>query len=110
MTGPFQATLTAMRRFRRLSRGLARKGPSLHPKFGNRLFYKGYGASSMGRHTPAARFILDWKNKVTHFMVPDLTDCQLQPYVSATTPKVTVPPPPDSVGPRRFKSKQKQAR
>lgn len=92
--GPFRATSAVFRRFRRLNRGLARKGPSLHPKFGPRTFYKGYGATSMGRHTERGRYIIDWRKKVPEYMYPDMADCRLQPYVSARTPKVKVPPPP----------------
>lgn len=99
--GPFQATVAVMRRFRRLTRGLARKGPSLHPKHGASRFYKGYGARAMGQHTRKAGYIIDWRRKVTEYIVPDLTACNLQPYVSATTPLVKVPPPPGSIGVRR---------
>lgn len=99
--GPFRATVATLRRYRSLRRGFARKGPSLHPKHGNRLFYKGYGASPMGHYTRRGGYIIDWTNRVPEYMVPDLSDCQLQPYVSTSTPLVNVPPPPDSVGRRR---------
>lgn len=97
--GPFHATSAVLRRFRRLTRGLARKSPSLHPKFGPRTYYKGYGAKSVGRHTKSGGYIIDWRNKVPEYMVPDLTDCPLRAYVSARTPKVKVPPPPLPVAP-----------
>lgn len=96
--GPFQATSTLLRRFRRLTRGIARKGPVLHPKHTPHGMSKGYGAKGMGHFTRKGAYIIDWQKRVPHFVVPDLTDCKLQPYVSARTPKVVVPPPPDSIG------------
>lgn len=99
--GPLRATTAALRRFRMLRGGFARKSPSLHPKHGNRLFYKGYGAKPMGHYTRRGGYILDWTNRVPEFVIPEFADCHLKPYVSTRTPKVTVPPPPDSVGTRR---------
>lgn len=90
----FRATQIASARFRRLTRGVARKSPSLHPKHGPKNFYKGYGAKSMGHRTRRGGYVVDYKEKVPQYMVPDLEGCELKPYVSAKTPLIKVPPPP----------------
>lgn len=93
--GALRSTTPVLRRFVRATGGLARKGnASLHPKFGPRLYYKGYGARRMGRKTRKGGFVVEWDRKVPQYVVPDLTDCQLKPYVSAKTPLIKVPPPP----------------
>eukprot|EP01125_Pyxidicula_operculata_P001287 TRINITY_DN11188_c0_g1_i1.p1 TRINITY_DN11188_c0_g1~~TRINITY_DN11188_c0_g1_i1.p1 ORF type:complete len:146 (+),score=45.73 TRINITY_DN11188_c0_g1_i1:47-484(+) len=61
-------------------------------KIGPRDFYKGRGAPSLGRITSKGKFIYDPK-KLPVFVVPDLTDFPLKPYVSYSTPKVKVAPP-----------------
>lgn len=119
---PMRGTLPILRRFPRASGGLARKGnASLHPKFGNRLWYKGNRARSLGRHTTKSAYHVDYDQKVPQYVVPGSAgilareerghpqppqlpeDCVvggpgwdhgLKPYVSARTPKVVVPPPP----------------
>ena len=94
MAGPLGATGVALRRFVRGSGGLARKGTaSLHPKHGPRGYYKGNRTRSMGRHTRKARYIVDYDNKVPEFVLPCM-DTDLRPYVSTSTPKVKIPPPP----------------
>lgn len=50
----------------------------------------------MGKRTRKGGYVVDWENKVPIYMVPDLEDCELKPYVSPHTPKVKVPPPPFS--------------
>lgn len=89
-----RGTLPVLRRFRRLTGGLARKGPTLHAKHGPRFHYKGNRARSLGRHTSKGGYIVDYTNKVPILMMPDEMDTVLKPYVSATTPKIKVPPPP----------------
>lgn len=118
-------TAAALRRFRRASGGLARKGGGpLHPKFGNRLWYKGNRARKLGRHTTKGAYHVDYVRRVPQYVVPggaeavyaggahpaappvpaaakvgaDGWDHGLKPYVSATTPKIVVPPPPMPTG------------
>lgn len=92
--GAFRATAPALRRFRRLTGGLARKGPTLHAKHGPRFYYKGNRTRSMGQHTRKGGYVVDYHNKVPVLMMPDTLDTELRPYVSASTPKIKVPPPP----------------
>lgn len=92
--GAIQATAAACRRFVRGGGGIARKGNAwLHPKHGPRFYYKGNRARRLGRHTRKGKYLVDWKNKVPIFEVPDIVNTELRPYVSASTPKVNVPPP-----------------
>ncbi|PVU97189.1 hypothetical protein BB561_000694 [Smittium simulii] len=46
-----------------------------------RNFYKGNRTGSTGHHTIHGRYIIEW-DKVRTYVVPDLTDCKLKPYVS----------------------------
>eukprot|EP01129_Flabellula_baltica_P007692 TRINITY_DN3006_c0_g1_i1.p1 TRINITY_DN3006_c0_g1~~TRINITY_DN3006_c0_g1_i1.p1 ORF type:complete len:150 (-),score=49.35 TRINITY_DN3006_c0_g1_i1:20-469(-) len=62
------------------------------PKRGNRLNYKGYGAPTMGKHTSKGRFKI-MVSRIPEIVVPDLSDCDLKPYVANNTPKVKVAPP-----------------
>lgn len=94
MTGVFRITQVTLSRFRRLTRGVARKSPSLHPKHGPKNYYKGYGAKSMGSRTRRGGYVMDYEKKVPQYIVPDLEGCELKPYVSAKTPLIKVPPPP----------------
>ncbi|KAI8978026.1 mitochondrial ribosomal protein L27-domain-containing protein [Pilobolus umbonatus] len=48
-------------------------------------FYKGTGSGAMGRHTKNGGYVVDW-NKVRTFVVPDLENFNLAPYVSRKTP------------------------
>ncbi|KAI7894009.1 mitochondrial ribosomal protein L27-domain-containing protein [Mucor mucedo] len=48
-------------------------------------FYKGTGSGAMGRHTKNGGYLVDW-NKVRTFVVPDLENFALGPYVSRKTP------------------------
>jgi len=57
-------------------------------KRGNRMFYKGRGARSTGFRTRKGGFIVD-PYKQVRYIVPNLSDCTLQPYVSYQTPRVT---------------------
>ncbi|KAL0085782.1 mitochondrial ribosomal protein L27-domain-containing protein [Phycomyces blakesleeanus] len=48
-------------------------------------FYKGTGSGAMGRHTKQGGYKVDW-SKVRTFVVPDLQNFSLGPYVSRKTP------------------------
>ncbi|EIE75854.1 hypothetical protein G6F57_006051 [Rhizopus arrhizus] len=48
-------------------------------------YYKGTGSGAMGRHTKKGGYVIDW-NKVRTFVVPDLENFNLGPYVSRKTP------------------------
>ncbi|KAG2184805.1 hypothetical protein INT43_000718 [Umbelopsis isabellina] len=47
-------------------------------------YYKGTGSGAMGRHTKQGGYMIDW-NKVRTFVVPDMSDFNLSPYVSRKT-------------------------
>ncbi|KAI8907113.1 mitochondrial ribosomal protein L27-domain-containing protein [Powellomyces hirtus] len=50
-------------------------------KRGNKNFYKGTGSGKMGRWTTRGRYILEpWRFR--QWIVPDLTMCELKPFVS----------------------------
>ncbi|OBZ89676.1 54S ribosomal protein L27, mitochondrial [Choanephora cucurbitarum] len=44
-------------------------------------YYKGTRSGAMGRHTKNGGYLVDW-NKVRTFVVPDLENFSLGPYVS----------------------------
>ena len=67
-----------------------KRGP-LNAKRGNKNFMKGYGAKRQGRHTKKGTYILD-PAKLMVIDAPDLTGCDLKPYVASTTPKVDAAP------------------
>eukprot|EP01126_Amoeba_proteus_P006014 TRINITY_DN12082_c0_g1_i2.p1 TRINITY_DN12082_c0_g1~~TRINITY_DN12082_c0_g1_i2.p1 ORF type:complete len:143 (-),score=20.62 TRINITY_DN12082_c0_g1_i2:243-671(-) len=71
---------------RRVMRGLywSKRGP--------RSYYKGRGAISLGKVNRKAYFKYDPK-KLPVFVVPDLTDFPLKPYVARNTPLIKVSPP-----------------
>ncbi|PHH61365.1 hypothetical protein CDD81_443 [Ophiocordyceps australis] len=48
-----------------------------------RGFYKGNRTGSMGRHTKHGGYVIEW-DKVRTYVVPDLTDFNLTPFVSRT--------------------------
>mmetsp|Transcript_11903 Transcript_11903/g.21538 ORF Transcript_11903/g.21538 Transcript_11903/m.21538 type:complete len:137 (+) Transcript_11903:97-507(+) len=74
--------------------GYARqKMPFLHSKFGNKKYYKGKGARRLGRHLPTSRYQMD-QQLMPEYIVPDLTNFELKPYVDYRTPKIKVMPPP----------------
>ncbi|KNC78212.1 hypothetical protein SARC_09352 [Sphaeroforma arctica JP610] len=75
-------------------RGATRR-VALHPKQGNKNFYKGYGAKSSGRLTTLGKYIKQ-AHKIPNFVVPDLAGFNLKPYVAKTvdSPKVA-PMTPD---------------
>lgn len=89
-----RASVPLLRRFVRGGGGLARKGnASLHPKHGPRFYYKGNRARALGRHTRKGGYMVDYDRRVPEYIVPDLEDCDLRPYVSVRTPKVDMPSP-----------------
>ncbi|KAI9594962.1 mitochondrial ribosomal protein L27-domain-containing protein [Syncephalis fuscata] len=58
----------------------------MHTKRGHN-YYKGTRSGAMGRHTKHGNYIIDY-SKVRTYVVPDLTDCDLKPYVSHRTEKI----------------------
>ncbi|CAD2095259.1 mitochondrial ribosomal protein L41, putative [Plasmodium vinckei] len=81
---------------------LAKMGPSkgkgpLIAKYAPSGFKKGFGAIGLGRHTKKGFFIIN-KMLVPNFHVPDLSDCNLKPYVSRKTPLIVMK---KQLGPKR---------
>ncbi|CAG25212.1 mitochondrial ribosomal protein L41, putative [Plasmodium reichenowi] len=72
------------------------KGP-LIAKYAPVGFKKGFGAIGLGKHTKKGFFIIN-KMLVPNYRVPDLTDCQLKPYVSKKTPLIVMK---KQLGPKR---------
>ncbi|KAJ2786099.1 60S ribosomal protein L27, mitochondrial [Coemansia javaensis] len=66
-----------------------------------RNFYKGNRTGSMGRHTKHGSYVIDL-DKVRTFVVPDLTGCELKPYVSHRSNKFKV----DAPTPEMFAAKE----
>ncbi|EDO31931.1 predicted protein [Nematostella vectensis] len=60
-------------------------------KKGNKNFYKGRGVRPPGFHTRRGEYKIV-QRKVPEFIVPDLSGCDLKPYVSYKAPKVDTPP------------------
>ena len=63
---------------------LGAKQRILTSKMGNKNFYKGTRGGKLGRHTPTS-FIIE-PHRLRRFVVPDLTDFNLFPYVSKEVP------------------------
>ncbi|ELR25514.1 uncharacterized protein ACA1_296010 [Acanthamoeba castellanii str. Neff] len=61
----------------------------LTPKMTPRGWYKGVGCRSLGFHTKKGTVV---PAKVPVYVIPDLTDCPLKPYVSWSTKRVVVQP------------------
>ncbi|KAJ1926524.1 60S ribosomal protein L27, mitochondrial, partial [Linderina macrospora] len=57
-----------------------------------RNFYKGNRTGSMGQHTKHGNYVVDL-NKVRTYVVPDLSSCELQAYVSHRSDKFKIDPP-----------------
>ncbi|KAI5779313.1 mitochondrial ribosomal protein L27-domain-containing protein [Geopyxis carbonaria] len=53
----------------------------LTTKMVNGGYYKGTGSGSMGRHTKYGTYIIEW-DKVRTYVVPDMTDFELTPFVT----------------------------
>ncbi|RKP23654.1 mitochondrial ribosomal protein L27-domain-containing protein [Syncephalis pseudoplumigaleata] len=69
-------------------------------------YYKGTRTGSMGRHTKHGGYIIDY-SKVRTYVVPDLADCELKPYVSHRTEKITSGiKPEDFTGEEAYQKKQ----
>ncbi|NXL97452.1 RM41 protein, partial [Tyrannus savana] len=78
-----------------LARGLVRGADRMSPftsKRGPRTFNKGRGAKNLGVLTSSKKFLLV-KEMVPEFVVPDLTDFKLRPYVSYRAPEGSEPAP-----------------
>ncbi|KAJ3081917.1 hypothetical protein HDU79_011973 [Rhizoclosmatium sp. JEL0117] len=58
----------------------------LTPKLGNKNFYKGRGSGPMGRWTAKGNYMLE-PFRFRQYMIPDLSGCQLTPYVNPNTLK-----------------------
>ncbi|KAJ3243304.1 hypothetical protein HDU78_000620 [Chytriomyces hyalinus] len=58
----------------------------LNPKLGNKNFYKGRGSGAMGRWTPKGNYVLE-PFRFRQYMIPDLSGCQLTPYVNPNISK-----------------------
>ncbi|KAJ1953598.1 60S ribosomal protein L27, mitochondrial, partial [Dispira parvispora] len=73
----------------RYIRGIFR-GASREPMTGKRgrNFYKGTRTGAMGRHNKYGGYRLDY-SRVRTYVVPDLTNCSLKPYVSRQTEKIS---------------------
>ncbi|KAJ2063968.1 60S ribosomal protein L27, mitochondrial [Coemansia sp. S146] len=56
-----------------------------------RNFYKGNRTGSMGSHTKHGKYVVDL-GKVRTYVVPDLTGCELRPYVSHRGDMIKVDP------------------
>ncbi|KAK5091932.1 60S ribosomal protein L27, mitochondrial [Exophiala xenobiotica] len=48
-------------------------------------FYRGSNVGSLGAHTRYGNYMIDWR-KTRHYVVPDLKDCKLTPFVSGNIP------------------------
>eukprot|EP01122_Echinamoeba_exundans_P002785 TRINITY_DN12770_c0_g1_i1.p1 TRINITY_DN12770_c0_g1~~TRINITY_DN12770_c0_g1_i1.p1 ORF type:complete len:165 (+),score=45.07 TRINITY_DN12770_c0_g1_i1:28-522(+) len=84
----------------RVLRGLERKtlGRSalrgrLSSKQANKNYYKGKGAPSAGKFIDNKGHYQLVESKTPEIVVPDLSNCELKPYVSWETPVFKVPPP-----------------
>eukprot|EP01127_Copromyxa_protea_P006391 TRINITY_DN16228_c0_g1_i1.p1 TRINITY_DN16228_c0_g1~~TRINITY_DN16228_c0_g1_i1.p1 ORF type:complete len:149 (-),score=42.81 TRINITY_DN16228_c0_g1_i1:23-469(-) len=78
-----------------LNRNLGRRAlrGKASSKQGPRNFYKGRGAKSLGKVDSKGRFRYDAR-KLPVLVVPDLTDCELKPYVAHNSPQVPKVAPP----------------
>ncbi|KXN71505.1 hypothetical protein CONCODRAFT_5757 [Conidiobolus coronatus NRRL 28638] len=69
---------------RNLYRGAVRE-PMIRKR--GHQYYKGTGTGSHGRHNGKGGYIIE-SQKVRHYVVPNLENCELTPYVSHRSPKV----------------------
>jgi hypothetical protein len=68
------------------------------------VFFTGTRTGAMGRHTKKGGYIIDY-NKVRTFVVPNLEGCELRPYVSHRTEKITAKiSPKDFIGEESYKA------
>ncbi|KAH0290573.1 hypothetical protein M436DRAFT_79952 [Aureobasidium namibiae CBS 147.97] len=67
-----------------LARALRRL--ALTTKQAGKDYYKGTGTGSMGRHTKFGGYTIDW-SKVRTYVVPDLADFHLKPFVAENIDK-----------------------
>ncbi|CAD0090691.1 unnamed protein product [Aureobasidium vineae] len=63
------------------SLGRALRRLALTTKQAGKDYYKGTGSGAMGRHTKYGAYRIDW-SKVRTYVVPDLSDFQLKPFVA----------------------------
>lgn len=80
--------LGILTQFLRGGRAVPRTGIKiLTSKRGPRNYYKGKGCKPTGRHTSKGGYVL-MDEKLPRYIVPDLTNCKLLPYVAHDTPEV----------------------
>jgi len=85
----FQGALRGFVRGKFSKRQSKTVGGSLSPKHMPKGWYKGRNVPSIGRHTAKGGYIV-MPEKIPIYVVPDLTNFKLRPYVSPTCK----PPPP----------------
>ncbi|CAD0014538.1 unnamed protein product, partial [Aureobasidium pullulans] len=68
--------------------GRALRRLALTTKQAGKDYYKGTGSGSMGRHTKYGGYRIDW-SKVRTYVVPDLSDFALKPFVAENIEKPT---------------------
>lgn len=84
--------LGGIRTVKHLTRFMRRKKVKNFPaRYGWVGFYKGNRCGSLGTHTKKGGYVLS-RVKIPVIEVPDIKDCEFQPYVSWDTPKIKVPP------------------
>uniref|UniRef100_A0A7S2SNC1 Uncharacterized protein n=1 Tax=Mucochytrium quahogii TaxID=96639 RepID=A0A7S2SNC1_9STRA len=88
-----------------VSRG-SRKYANLSPKEGNKNYYKGKGGKKGGYLTSKGKWVRDI-SKLDFLKVPDLTGCQLKPYVSSTVEPVYNPGPDSEEFHRKKEEKER---
>ncbi|KAI5211020.1 hypothetical protein AUEXF2481DRAFT_39182 [Aureobasidium subglaciale EXF-2481] len=66
--------------------GRALRRLALTTKQAGKDYYKGTGSGSMGRHTKYGGYRIDW-SKVRTYVVPDLKDFALKPFVAENIDK-----------------------
>ncbi|KAK3241801.1 hypothetical protein CYMTET_48462 [Cymbomonas tetramitiformis] len=78
--------LEIIRPFLQFARNAPRTGYKvLNSKRGNKNFYKGKRVPPVGRHTRKGGYqLIGWK--LPEYVVPDLTNCELKPFMSAVRP------------------------
>lgn len=71
------------------SRAQTKRQP-LNTKWAKKGYVKGKGCRSTGWHTSKGKYIID-KKKLVEFVVPDLSNFKLKPYVATTVRALQYP-------------------
>mmetsp|Transcript_42410 Transcript_42410/g.66410 ORF Transcript_42410/g.66410 Transcript_42410/m.66410 type:complete len:108 (-) Transcript_42410:172-495(-) len=87
VAGALEAMMSELRGKFSPRQGHTKGRTPLTSKRGPKNYYKGKGANSTGRITSKGVFITQ-PYKLYEFVAPDLSDCELKPYVSHKTPKL----------------------